>query len=199
MWVTGNFSLTLSICTILFSIFWLTIPMNINVFSGKRCPPTSKHVYNGHSSSRRYVVYKQVLSHWDSSFEYLKHMFGWDIKKIVFYLHTLIERRGSLLFLYGHINEVLQVHVPSKKIWAVTGDFQQCGILTSVDSDEPMQPPVKLRNSNWYLVSSLTFIEYSRDKQRLWLDCAYAQANLSLCWSHIPHCWKSHALAQILK
>ena len=27
-------------------------------------------------------------------------------------------------------------------------DFQQCGILTSVDSDEPVQPPVKLRNSN---------------------------------------------------
>ena len=25
-------------------------------------------------------------------------------------------------------------------------DFQQCGILTSVDSDEPVQPPFKLRN-----------------------------------------------------
>ena len=30
-------------------------------------------------------------------------------------------------------------------------------------------------------------------------DCAYAQADLRLCWSHIPHCWKSHALAQMLK
>ena len=29
----------------------------------------------------------------------------------------------------------------------MTCDFQQCGILTSVDSDEPVQPPVKLRNS----------------------------------------------------
>ena len=26
-------------------------------------------------------------------------------------------------------------------------DFQQCGILTSVDSDKPVQPPFKLRNS----------------------------------------------------
>ena len=26
-------------------------------------------------------------------------------------------------------------------------DFRQCGILTSVDSDEPLQPPFKLRNS----------------------------------------------------
>ena len=25
--------------------------------------------------------------------------------------------------------------------WAVTCAFQQCGILTSVDSDEPVQPP----------------------------------------------------------
>ena len=27
----------------------------------------------------------------------------------------------------------------------MTGDFQQCGILTSVDSDEHVQPPFKLR------------------------------------------------------
>ena len=46
-------------------------------------------------------------------------------------------------------------------------DFQQCGILTSVDSYEPVQPPVKLRNSKGYSVSSLTVIEYSSDKQRL--------------------------------
>ena len=32
-------------------------------------------------------------------------------------------------------------------IWATTCDFQQCGILTSVDSDEPVQPPVKFVNS----------------------------------------------------
>ena len=38
---------------------------------------------------------------------------------------------------------------------------------------------------------------YSSDQQTLWSDCAYAQAGLSLCWSHIPHCWKSHATAQM--
>ena len=31
--------------------------------------------------------------------------------------------------------------------WAVTFDFQQCGILTSVDLDEPVQPPFYLRNT----------------------------------------------------
>ena len=28
-------------------------------------------------------------------------------------------------------------------------------------------------------------------------DCAYVQADLRLCWLHIPHCWKSHALAHM--
>ena len=43
------------------------------------------------------------------------------------------------------------------------GDFQQFDILTSVDSDEPLQPPFKLRNSKWCSVSSLTIIEYLSD------------------------------------
>ena len=28
--------------------------------------------------------------------------------------------------------------------------------------------------------------------ERLGSDCVYAQADLSRCWSHISHCWKSH-------
>ena len=46
-------------------------------------------------------------------------------------------------------------------------DFQQCVILTSVDSDEPEQPPFKLRNSKLCSVSSLTVKEYSSDKHML--------------------------------
>ena len=42
-------------------------------------------------------------------------------------------------------------------------DFQQFDILTSVDSDEPLLPSFKLRNSKWCSVSSLTIIEYSSD------------------------------------
>ena len=80
---------------------------------------------------------------------------------------------------------------------AATCDFQQCGILTSVHSDEPVQLPFKLRNLTWCSVSSLTVIKYSSDRTRFWPVCAYAQAGLSLCWLHIPHCWKSHAKAQM--
>ena len=46
---------------------------------------------------------------------------------------------------------------------AATYDFQQCGILTCVDSDEPVQPHIKLRNSKWCSVSSLTYSGYSSD------------------------------------
>ena len=48
-------------------------------------------------------------------------------------------------------------------VWAVTCDFQQCGILTSVDSDEHVQPPFKCRNCKWCSVSSITVIAYSSD------------------------------------
>ena len=64
--------------------------------------------------------------------------------------------------------------------------------------DEPLQPPFKLRNSKWCSASSLTVINTqatSKDSDQT--DCTYVQADLWLCWSHIPHCWKSHALAHL--
>ena len=82
-------------------------------------------------------------------------------------------------------------------IWAATCDFQQCGILTSVDSDKPVQPPVMHRNSKWCSVSSLTVIEYSSDKQMLWSVWMHAQVDQSLCWSQIPQFWKSHVTAHM--
>ena len=48
-------------------------------------------------------------------------------------------------------------------ILAMTCYFQHCGILTSVDSNEPVEPPIKLRNSKWCWVNSLTLIKYSSD------------------------------------
>ena len=74
-----------------------------------------------------------------------------------------------------------------RMIWAATCDFQQSSILTSVDTYKPVQLPFKHRNSKFCSISSLTVIEYSSDLQRLWSDCAYAQADLSLCWSHIGY------------
>ena len=41
---------------------------------------------------------------------------------------------------------------------AATCDFQQCGILTSVDSDEPVQSPIKFKISKICSVSSFIFM-----------------------------------------
>ena len=65
-------------------------------------------------------------------------------------------------------------------VWAVAWDFQQCGILTCVDSDEPLQPPSKLRHSKWCSVSSLTIT-----KIRILKRLAKALIRLRVCagWS----------------
>ena len=60
------------------------------------------------------------------------------------FLNIYINRTRTLIF---------------QTIWTMTRDFQQCGISTSVDSDEPVQPPFKLRNSKWRSV----YIEYLND------------------------------------
>ena len=47
-----------------------------------------------------------------------------------------------------HISEknmYFDIIINKLHVLAVTCDFQQCGILTSVDSDEHVQPPLKFR------------------------------------------------------
>ena len=63
-------------------------------------------------------------------------------------------------------------------IWAVTCDFQLCGILTSVDSDVPVQPPFKLKTSKWCSLSSF-------DTHRIFKGLAKALIRLPVCagWS----------------
>ena len=58
-----------------------------------------------------------------------------------------------------------QTHETEKEgtIRAVTRDIQPCVFFTSVDSNESVQPPFKLRNSKCCSVSSFSLIEYSSD------------------------------------
>ena len=62
----------------------------------------------------------------------------------------------------------------------MTRDFQQCGILTNVNSDEPVKPPFKLRNSKWCSVSSWTL-----NIHRIFKQLANALIGLRVCsgWS----------------
>ena len=113
------------------------------------------------------------------------------------YFNLLHSWIGFLIHLYGKIFTSWifdNFKTTSLTIWTASCDFQQCGILTSADSYEP---PFKLLNSKWCPVSSLTVVQYSSDKQMLRSDCAYAQADLRLCWLHIPHCLKSHVPPQL--
>ena len=48
----------------------------------------------------------------------------------------------------GELSIILHAEYDNKDSWAVTCDFQQCGILTSVDSNEPVQPPLNLETRN---------------------------------------------------
>ena len=82
-------------------------------------------------------------------------------------------------------------------IWAATRDFQQCGILTSVDSDELVQPPFKLRNSKCCSVSSLSHRIFKRQATALIRLRVCAGWSEPLCWAHIPNCWKSHVAAHL--
>ena len=135
---------------------------------------------------------------------YISYLSSWrfvstrpvSIKNLCSWFANRVDSNQSPHLQRSH--RILTAELSSLHIWAAWCDFQQCGILTSVDSDEPVQPPFKLRGSKWCLFSSLVFIEYSSDQQRLSSDCAYAQAGLSLCWWHIPHCWKSHVAAHLL-
>ena len=54
----------------------------------------------------------------------------------------LREPRILPIFLTCLIDAIIHEH----SIWTVTCNFQQCGILSNVDSDEPMQPRFKPGN-----------------------------------------------------
>ena len=46
------------------------------------------------------------------------------------------------------VNNSALAELKANTIRAVTCDFQQCGILESLNSREPAQPPFKLRQAN---------------------------------------------------
>ena len=54
-------------------------------------------------------------------------------------------RQKLVNFLYEVVNHIIINE--SEEIWAATCDFHQCGIFTSIGSDEPVQPPFKLKSS----------------------------------------------------
>ena len=101
-----------------------------------------------------------------------KYSFNWNPKflrhnQLFFYFSNSVSNFSKYVVTpWNAQNEVVLMRAPAWIIhsyknttWATTCDFQQCGILTSVDSGEPVQPTFKLRKSKLCSDSSLTIIE----------------------------------------
>ena len=71
--------------------------------------------------------------------------------------------------------------------------------VTSKDSGQPVNPPSIARVLVYLSSHSLEAAEGPCDQRRLWSDCADAQADLNLRWSHKSYCRFCHALAPMVK
>ena len=74
-------------------------------------------------------------------------------------------------------------------IWAASWQNQQNDCAPSKDSDQPGHPPSLIRVFAVHSVGSLGPKVSSCGLRRLWSDWADAQAEMSLCWAHMPFRW----------
>ena len=68
---------------------------------------------------------------------------------------------------------------------------------TSKRSDQPVHPPSMARVFIYHFLDSPEAVEGTCDQQRLCSDCADAQSDQSLSWSHKSYCRFWRALAHI--
>ena len=75
----------------------------------------------------------------------------------------------------SHFQELQQLVKQLKITWAMTCDFQQSDILTSVDSAESVQSLYKLRVYKCCSVGCSTLIKYARTRRLIWgiAGCTY--------------------------
>ena len=116
--------------------------------------------------------YSKELSHWDGSFEHTKHMFNLTDRKIIAILcwkncltgpMKMCDRKNAcdLCLVHGRLWDIRSLYISTLCILHMSRDMRFPTIwhfLTWIDSDEPLQPPCKLRNSKWCLFSSFVFI-----------------------------------------
>ena len=110
---------------------------------------------------------------------------------------VVLLKQHSLLYVVAIVIWCLFLMVPQAYLWCVIVTYpgythplemsaeRRHEISNSGIWQNLMQPLLKRRNVKRFWVSSLTVIKYSSDFQRLWPDCAYVQADLRLCWSHM--------------
>ena len=72
------------------------------------------------------------------------------------------------------------------EIWAATWQNQRSECAPSEDSDQPWHPPSLIRFFAIHMKKTWVLRYPFSAQRRLWSDWADAQADLSLCWVHIP-------------
>ena len=144
-------------------------------FVGKLFFDTGKPVLSDHSKRRPKIGFQDWLSLnagqkycrmlQESILQYFWPSLSYHLSLRPLFCLLLSGRLRQVLLYFGIIIWVIQFwnfsikEFKSSDIWATTFDFQQCGMLTSVDLDQPVQPSFTLRNSKWCSVSSLTVIK----------------------------------------
>ena len=77
-----------------------------------------------------------------------------------------------------------------KRPWKIINCCNLCSLRnTGTDPLEKRLKPHGQQTLHMYALSGM--------RSPILAILAHAQADLRLCWSHIPHCWKSHALAHV--
>ena len=89
-----------------------------------------------------------------ASIPYLSVMFGNYLQQTTSAADAFFSWSFNGQFIFFGLFVVSSIYVLCQPILKTIFDFQQYGILTSVFSEELVQPPVKLRNYNWCSVSS---------------------------------------------
>ena len=90
-----------------------------------------------------------------------------------------------------------QVHQNGVYIWAASWQNQQNDSAPSEDSDQPGHPPRLIRVFAVRMKKAWALSFPMSAQWRLLSDWTDAEADLSLRWAHMPHCWFCHEVAHL--
>ena len=138
-------------CMSTVSCFFFFLIKDIRALRGKISPLLEQKTKSGFSpiSSNWFIKTKKTsVSFWNSF--YFNRCYG-NIKSRQNMIKIEIWPFWAKFKGFGgrYFKNSISAQASSSNKWAVTWDFQECGILTSVDWDESVQPPFKLRNCKW--------------------------------------------------
>ena len=110
-------------------------------------PPPHTHTHTREAIGPNFLVAVLVLNTRDALAYYIIYIDTQKVPPLTAFNNATFSKTViiSSAYLHSWLNKIN---------WVVTCDFQQCGIMTSIDSDEPVHPLFMLRNSKCCSVSS---------------------------------------------